>query len=79
MPKPKPFSRPSVNLDRVSREWMNVRASRVTVGDTIGGYGQVHFVEETPTGLVMFEAGQGNQVTFARTDLIWAFVEVESG
>ena len=61
MPKPKPFSRPSVNLgfSSVKRDWKIVPVATIEVGDLVPDYGKVtevfknseeitfHFIEGT--------------------------------
>lgn len=45
MPKPPPFSRPSISLDRGDgprRSWKSLRAETVKPGDTVAGWGLVH-------------------------------------
>lgn len=43
--KPKPFERPGVNLDRVTKTWQHVQPDKLSEGDIVTAKGEVISIE----------------------------------
>lgn len=73
--KPKPFKRPSIDLDHgKSKEWKNVQAKDVKVGDIVADYGQVSLLEQHSDGLdILFLSGK--VLSIHHLDKVFAFTE----
>jgi hypothetical protein len=80
MPKPKPFSRPSLTLITTPREWReNVKMSDIHPDDTIAEVGlvvelHIDFVRSTVTII----NGIGEPHVFRTSDTVRAFVRTDT-
>ncbi len=82
MSKPKPFSRPSINLGGgPKKDWLEVEAQRVSVGDIVRGWGLVTDVrnQDNPTTdrfIEIYFKSDEHPVTFVKTETVIAFTAV---
>lgn len=79
--KPKPFSRPSIELaaPAVKREWQTIAAEDVNVGDTIPDFGLVANISHTVSGegtMVRLVSGHGRELVVPEDDCLQAFHRV---
>jgi hypothetical protein len=72
--KPKPFSRPSVDLGGEKREWRDVPPSTLRPGDTVVDFGVIDSVVDDGHGFHMFHFISGRSVVFSK-DTVRAFVQ----
>lgn len=75
MPKPKPFSRPSIDLTRPDRAWREVRAESIVLGDMLAELGVVMTI--TPGDRTVLLEGPEKSRTFERDRIVLAFVRQE--
>lgn len=76
MPRPKPFSRASVNLgSSEKREWRNIAAADVAVGDVVRDVGKVGRVHRDMYRAIV-EIISTDVYYFGFNDTVYAFVKV---
>ncbi len=74
---PSPFQRPSIAVGEpdVRREWRDIPAAELAVGDTVPGVGIIRTVthQDRSPFTVTVNGGDGNHRAFAHTDRVFAF------
>lgn len=72
---PKPFSRPSISISSVKRDWREISVYSLEPGDIARGWGEVSQVADDPDGVVIIWKN-GTRSVFAEGDKVTAFVKV---
>lgn len=75
MGKPKPFSRPSIDLGSPKKDWREVSVYSIREGDMVRSLGLVLQVWDAPDGVaIKFKSGDVH--FYAEGDVLTAFVRV---
>ncbi len=75
--KPKPFQRPSIDLDNdVRREWHEVRWLDLQVGDTVADYGTLRKVDRMTPDFSVFHFDHKEASNMRPDVTVKAFVKV---
>lgn len=76
MPKPKPFSRPSVSLGGVRKQWGERFALEAKVGDMWAGHGLIHNIVRTHDKVQIWAGAHQEPFTLTPTMRVMLFCEV---
>lgn len=72
---PKPFSRPSIALSTVKKDWREVPVISLSAGDIVRGWGEVVQVADGPGGVVVIWKN-GTRSLLDEGDVVTAFTAV---
>jgi hypothetical protein len=84
----KPFSRPSINIGKVTRKWQDIEAQNLEVGDLVPDLGKIektytfwHDEDEQFYTIAVFKetAEELSRARWKATDTVHAFSEVSNG
>jgi len=78
MGKPKPFSRPSINLGGgPKKDWQEVEVQVLVRGDTVRGFGTIDWIDiDQEVSMVAVTWQNGTMSLFDPTDVVTAFTAV---
>jgi hypothetical protein len=84
----KPFSRPSIDLGKVTRKWQDVEAQYLDIGDLIPDYGKIqqfkifyHEEDKQWYAIATFREDAEAHIRYRwkATEIVHAFTEVSNG
>lgn len=74
MGKPKPFSRPGINLDKSTKQWQTVTADRLSVGDTVADHGEIDNLERHGNNFYVHYVS-GSVAVYHISESVFSFTE----
>lgn len=71
---PKPFKRPSISLDKPTKQWQEVPATALSYGDVIPDFGAITQGGRTDDGVIWYTNQLGDKrLLFLPNELVFAF------